>query len=303
MKKILLLLGLFVFSVFLLVPYASAGFLNDTWNTITGKAIDTQVTQTITVTSGNAPVIYDVWNETMTDISSSGPTEDSPTYIIINFSVSDTEGNTNIDSSSANIELEFGGTTRATACTEYEAAGNYANYTCNVTLWWFDVPGTWTINASILDNNVNYGENTTDTFGVGSVAGFESSPSGLSWASIAPGAVDIEPSNHILMNNTGNLVRNVEVNATDLIGETNDAQALWAANFSAHTDAGCEGTTMVADTYTDVAGTSLPIGNYTLSDGTGQEEIYVCLEAANTVLDAQDYSTTARGAWTVKIVA
>lgn len=291
-----------VFVLVFMVAFASAGFFNDTWNAITGKVTSSPVSQNITVTGGNAPVVYDVWNETMTDISS-GTTEDSPVYVIINFSVSDAEGASNIDTGSAYIDLEFGGTSRAASCTEYQASGVYANYTCNVTIWWFDAPGTWTINASISDLNANYAQNITDIFAVGTTAGFESSPATLSWSNIAPGAIDIEPSNNILMNNTGNLVRNIEVNATDLIGETNSAQALWAANFSSHTAAGCGGTSMVADTYTDVVGASLPIGNYTLADGTGQEEIYVCLEAANAVLDAQSYSTAASGAWTVKIVA
>jgi hypothetical protein len=299
MGESLVLVSLFVL---VLMPFGSCGFFDDTWNVITGKATSETISQSITVTGGNAPVIYDVMNETMTDVSS-GPTEDSATQVIINFSVSDSEGVGNIDDSSAFIDFNFGGISRNVSCTKYESSGNYANYTCDVTMWWFDLPGTWSINASISDNNANSAENTTDSFYVGTAAGFESSPAGLGWGSIAPGAVDTEPSNHILMNNTGNMVRGVEVNATDLVGESNSAQALWATNFSVHTASGCGGTGMVADTYTDVSGASLPIGNYTLNDGTGQEDIYVCLEAANSILDAQVYSTTTRGAWTVKIVA
>lgn len=294
-----------VVGMMFLMTFVSAGFFNETWSLITGRVGTTNpVTQTITVTGGSAPVIYDVWNETMTDLSSSGPTEDSPTYVIINFSASDSEGAGNLDDSTAFIDLESGGTSRTASCTKYESSGNYANYTCNVTIWWFDPASTaWTINASISDTSTNYAQNITDIFAVGSLAGFSSSPSSLTWSSISPGAIDAEPTNNILMNNTGNMVRNVELNATDLIGETNSAQALWAANFSAHTASGCSsGTTMVADTYTDVAGASLPVGNYT-GGSAGQEEIYICLEAANAILDAQDYSTTARGAWTVKIVA
>lgn len=168
-------------------------------------------------------------------------------------------------------------------------------------MWWFDAAGTWSINASIEDSSANLAMNSTDTFYLGSTVGFSASPSGLSWSTITPGAINTEPSNNILMNNTGNLAQSIEVNATDLLGESNSAQALWAANFSMHTVAGCEGTTMVPNTYATIVGASLPVGNYTLSDGTGQEEIYVCLEAANAVLDAQDYSTVANGAWIIRI--
>ena len=287
--------------VFILVPFTSAG-IDDIWGKITGRATSETLTQSIVVTSGSAPVIYDVWNESMTDVSS-GPTEDSPTYVIINFSVSDAEGASNINSSTALMNFTLGSVSRIASCTEFESSGDYANYTCNVTMWWFDGTGTWSIEASIDDTNDNSATNSTSNFYLGTVAGFESSPSSLSWSSISPGATDIEPSNHILMNNTGNLVRSIEVNATDLVGESNAAQALWATNFSVHTAAGCGGTTMAADTYTAISGASLPVGNYTIGDSTGQEEVYICLEAANTILDAQAYSTTAKGAWTVRITS
>ncbi len=115
---------LFVFS-FVLVPFGSAGF-SDVWERITGQVTSETVTQSITVTGGSAPVVYDVWNESMTDISS-GPTEDSPTYIIINFSVSDSDGAANLDSATAFINFSLAGDSRAVSCTEYESSGNYAN--------------------------------------------------------------------------------------------------------------------------------------------------------------------------------
>ena len=301
-KRDIILIG-FIVVLLLIIPFTSAGFFNDTWNKITGRVTSSPVTHNITVTSGSSPIVYDVMNETMTDVSS-GPTEDSPTYVIINFSVSDGDGFGNLNDSTATISFNFSGTSRTnTSCARYEGSDNIANYTCNVTIWWFDAPGTWSINASISDTSSNYAENTTDTFYLGATDGFESSPSELTWGSIAPGAIDVEPSEPILMNNTGNRERSIEVNATDLLGEENSAQALWAANFSAHTATNCGGTTMVADTYTAVSGATLPVGNYTVGGGTGQEEIFICLEAANAILDAQAYSTAARGTWMIKIVA
>ena len=301
MRKKNIFIG-FIVVLLLVLPFSSANF-SEVWDKITGRVTSSPVTHNITVTAGSSPIVYDVVNETMTDVSS-GPTEDSPTYVIINFSVSDSDGFGNINDSTAAISFNFSGTTRSnTSCARYAGSGNIANYTCNVTLWWFDAPGTWSINASISDTSNNYAENITDTFYLGATDGFSSSPSELTWGSISPGEIGVEPSDNVLMNNTGNRERNIQINATDLLGEENPAQALWAANFSAHTDTGCGGTTMVADTYTAVSGATLPIGNYTIDNTTGQEEIFICLEAANAILDAQSYSTAARGTWTVKIVA
>ena len=301
MRKKEIVLVSFIFTLLLFVPFSSAGF-SDFWDKITGRVTNTPVTHNITVTSGSAPLVYNVWNETMTDVSS-GPNEDTITYIIINFSVSDEDGFGNLDDATAKINFTLGGVSRSnSSCSRYQGSGNYANYTCGVTLWWFDGTGDWSINASIYDTNGNSATNTTDIFYLGTTAGFESSPAELTWGDIAPGATNTEPSNNILMNNTGNLARNVEINATNLYGEVNANQALWAANFTSHTVSGCGGTAMVAQTFTQVSGASLPAGNYTLNDNTGQEQIFVCLDATNAVLDAQSYSTLAAGTWTLKIV-
>ena len=301
-KRYVVLIGLM--AVLLVVALLFFVGVGDFWDKITGRlGSTTTVVHNITVTSGSGPVVYTVWNETMTDVSS-GPTEDSATYVMINFSVSDADGYGNLNDSTAAISFNLSGATRTnTSCARVDGAGNYANYTCNVTMWWFDAPGTWSINASISDTSSNVATNTTNTFDVGTTAGFSASPSELTWADIGPGAVGVEPSGgeYILMNNTGNLIRDVEVNATNLYGEMNSAQALWAANFTSHISAGCGGTAMVADAFTQVVDASLPIGNYTLDDGTGQEGIYLCLEAANAVLDAQSYSTASAGSWTLRI--
>ena len=126
----------------------------------------------------------------------------------------------------------------------------------------------------------------------------------MTFSDISPGATNTEATNNpMLMNNTGNLIRNVEVNATNLYGESNPSYALYAMNFTVKTTAGCGGTAMASQAYTQVSGASLPVGNYTLGDTTGQEELYYCLDSANSNLIAQSYSTNQAGAWTVKITA
>jgi hypothetical protein len=170
-------------------------------------------------------------------------------------------------------------------------------------MWWFDGAGTWDINASIVDLNDNYKENSTETFSIGATTGFVSSPSSLTWAQINPGAINQEATNPITMNNTGNIARNIEINATNLLGESDNSKALYAENFSVNNAGGCGGTVMSHYIYTPVSAANLPKGNYTINDGTGQEDIYFCLEEASTTLTQQTYSTSEDGTWIIRIFA
>ncbi|MFA5952961.1 MAG: hypothetical protein WC812_00010 [Candidatus Pacearchaeota archaeon] len=306
MKKEASLTFVFLFALIIIsLPLISAGF-PEFWNKVTGKVTTSPVDLNITVTSGSAPLIYSVQNSTMTDVSSGLNEGPNPTYITINFSVSDTDGNANINDSSARINFtKTGETTRENlTCTESGSSGNYANYTCNVTMWWWDGAGLWNITAYISDINSNSGINDSQKFSVGTTAGFQVTPSSLTFSSISPGATNQQATNDPMsLNNTGNLVRNVQINATNLYGEQNNVYALGASNFSVNTADACAGTAMVSQTYTSISGASLPIGNYTINDGTAQEQLYFCLDSSNSNLISQSYSTSEAGAWTIKIIA
>jgi len=297
-ESTLIVMFLVVF-VLIMIPIASAGF----FDRFTGKLTDTPIDLNITVTSGSVPSIYYVIN--VTDVSN-GPNEGpAPTPMIINFSVSDTDGFGNINMTSATINITNGGSDRENlTCANYWTSGNLANFTCNVTMWWFDPTSDWTIYAYIKDVNGNKGNNNSEVFYLGTTAGFEASPSSLNFGDIAPGATTEQATNDPMeLNNTGNLVRNLEINATNLYGESTPAYAIGAANFSVNTADTCAGTSMVAQTFTAVGGGStLPIGNYTLNEGTAQEDLYYCIDETNADLTAQYYSTDAAGAWTIKIV-
>jgi hypothetical protein len=302
-KKVVVFLG--IFCMLLIIPFSSAGF-SDWYAKITGELTTHNVNLNISVTAGSAPTIDHIWNETMTDISSSGTTEGpAPTYIMINFTASDADNYLNLDDTSAVINFTRAGTTRQNAsCVRMGGSGNDANYTCNVTMWWWDATGSWKIQAYIKDLNGNSVTNSSANFSIGTTFGVVASPSTLTWSAISPSATNQKATNNpLLLNNTGNIVRNLEVNATNLLGETTPAKALYAANFSMNIADACEGTALVADVFTGASGETLPAGNYTLNNGDGQEQLYFCLEAANSDLTQQYYSTAARGAWTTKIVA
>jgi parallel beta-helix repeat protein len=250
------------------------------------------------------PQIIYVYNSTeMTDISS-GPNEGPlETYVQLNFTAYDAQGFGDLNDSSVQVNFSLAGeesrlNTSCALLEDYDT--NYANYSCNVTMWWWDAPGTWTINASIEDNNGNNAFNDSTNFLVGSTTGFLANSTQLNWPEINPGASNQEANESLLLNNTGNTQVSVEINATDLIGENNPDYSIGANNFSVHTAPGCEGTMMSNSTYVTVVGATISKGNYSLDDGTAQETIYFCLETSNVDLISQPYSTGIR-TWIIRV--
>ena len=316
MKKGVKIKRLFIvllISLILIVPFVSAGFFQNAWNKITGKASDTaNVDLNISVTSG-PPVIYAVYNDTSAITLTDAP---SPTFVVVNFSVTDPDGAINLVNSTAAInftksgeELRYNST-----CAVKDFAGDYANFTCNVTMWWWDATGLdWRIYANISDLGGNIGVNDSQYLTVNTLTGFVMYPSELNFASMVAGSTNQTPTNHLALNNTGNVditSGNVQINATDLVGETDHDKFLWAGNFSASPYTGgniecnitASATSMVNLSYTGVANTVLSAGNYTKNDGTAQEDVYLCLRQVGVELTEQQYSTDQFGAWTVHVV-
>jgi predicted DNA-binding protein (UPF0251 family) len=266
--------------------------------------------RTVEITSGeSAPEIYAVYNQTLAvDIN-----ENTFTDVIINFSVYDENGFSNLNDSSSAVNLSFPGEDlrQNISCYPYEQSGNYANYTCNVTMWWWDINDTWAINAYIEDNEGYSSINTSSVQEVGSTESFVISPSLLNWQALSPGAFNSTSVNDpMILNNTGNVpILNITVNSTNLKGEQDNSKALWAGNFTIGTSTGgfppaeCGGAGMVHGEFTQIESAILPRGNYTINDGTGQEELYFCLTIVGSDLtETQAYSTAEEGTWTVRII-
>jgi hypothetical protein len=299
-------------SFILIVPLISAGFFQDTWNKITGKASSTAtVLVNISVTSGS-PTIYNITNQSSAITLTDAP---NPTFVIINFSVTDPDGAVDLNNASAAINLTKAGQDLRynSSCAVKDYSGNYANYTCNVTMWWWDAAGAWTVYANISDFGSHITVNGANNVTLNSLTGFVMSPSALTFSSMVTGSTNQTPTNYLLLNNTGNTnvtTGNVQINATDLVGETDHSKFLWASNFSASIYTGgkiecnitASATSMVNITYTAVPNTIISAGNYTKNDGTGQEQVYLCLRKVGTELTQQQYSTSTLGTWTVKIV-
>jgi hypothetical protein len=296
-----MLIGVFLMSL------SSAGVIE--WiKTITGKATSQQFELNITV---GGPSVYAVYNQTDAAVDVQ---ENTFTEVIINFSVSTPLGAVYLNHSTATVNLSFTGqdVRENSSCYPYEISGNYANYTCNITMWWWDINETWVVTAYIKDNSSSSGINNTVTQEVGETSAFIGGPSPLTWSAISPGDSNQTSNNDpYIMNNTGNIVipsNILKMNSTHLRGEENSAEAIWAGNFSINWSTGgsppaeCGGTPMNHGEFTAVTGANLSTGNYTLNDGaTGQERLYFCIREVDSSLSTQAYSTADEGLWTVDI--
>jgi hypothetical protein len=261
--------------------------------------------------NGSQPRIYNV-----TSIPSLTLTEGpGKTFVVVNFSVYDADGASNLKNSSAAINFTKAGEALRynSSCAVKAYSGNYANYTCNVTMWWLDAPGNdWRVYANISDWDSNIAINDTTTFMVNSLTGFIMSPSTLTFSNLPAGSTNQTPTSYFILNNTGNtnVTNPIQIDANDLVGETDHSKILWASNFSASNSTGgkiecnvtASATAMINNTFVSVSNTLLPAGNYTKNDGTAQEQIYLCARKVGIELTQQTYSTNAFGSWTVRIV-
>ncbi len=276
---------------------------------------------TVNITNSN-PNITHVFNESMTH-NATGGLNSGPAFtsVTINFTAYDADGTSDLDSNTATINLtKTGETTRQnTSCSQYESSGNYANYTCNITMWWWDAPGTWDITAFIKDEENNATVNSSTDMQVGETTGFELSPSLLAWPDVAAGSSNLTSNNDpIVLNNTGNKnisANTIQINATNLLGEEDDSYGLRSGNFSMSWETGgsCSGATCVecagsqmnvsTGNYANITLANLTRGNFSINDGsTGQEQLYVCLRLAGNDLITQPYSTANQGAWTIRVL-
>jgi len=315
-KNIFVFVFLLLFAALIIVGLFSGFFGKITTLATNPVGVNISVGSIAIINVGNGTSLVGVLN--------SGPF--NTTLTGINFTVYHGAGTSILNDSTMFVNATLwdgtGEITRNASCARYNSSTSYVTYTCNLTLFWYDGAGTWNITAFILDNNSNAASNSTATFYINSLTGFEVSPGNLTWNAFAPGSTNQTSNNDpLLMNNTGNQqfgvsAGNISINSTNLAGETTGSQNLFASNFTAATVTGgtCTGSTCTEcgpgntgsnlnnTYYKNITSARLPKGNYTLNDGsTGEEQLYFCLRIAGTDLSSQAYSTKTNGLWMVQI--
>ncbi len=316
----LMLVALFIIVLLVSLASSESGFLKSLRSILTGRA--TSQTFSLNISVGNtAP------NITAVHIGSSqSPSEGGQRMVTFYFVANDTDGNANIDTTSAKANFTFYNASSTIVRTNNSCVSlgsidtKTLNFSCTVGLWYFDPQSSlWGVTAYVQDNSAAAGQNTTNNFTYQSLQAFVLHPSALTFASVNPGSTNTSSDNDpLVLNNTGNYhfaqtTANVSFNATNLVGEANGAYALYANNFTVGNTTGgsplieCGGagsTFMTKSAYKNITTAVLGYGNLSAGSGTAQNNLYICLTLAGNEITSQAYSTggpNSNGAWTVKI--
>lgn len=207
-----------------------------------------------------------------------------------------------LNDSTAKIEFSKNEIKRNSLCQKLtnETSELSANYTCTIEMNFFDPPGEWTINASIMDFTNKYYENASEKITIGATSGFIISRTNLSWPKISPSSKNIEATNSIKLQNTGNLNQSIKIYSTDLIGRTNPLFKIPANSLTISDETGCNGTLMESETEKTITNLTLRTGNYLLDTGEGEKELFFCIKEIPANTTSQEY-TTEGNSWIIKI--
>lgn len=138
------------------------------------------------------------------------PTDGTTTTVYVLFNATDLNGAGDIDATSAAANLSKNGQANrlSSSCQEYAAwtAGNTKGINCSITMWYYDAPGTWTINVSVEDNaNSEANETLPNGFTYNTLHAMQISLSTLTFSADEPGTDNVTASNNpLIVNNTGN---------------------------------------------------------------------------------------------------
>ncbi|MEK6926022.1 MAG: Ig-like domain-containing protein [Nanoarchaeota archaeon] len=244
-------------------------------------------------------------------IAAKNPTDDTTTSITFNFTATDVNGASDINLSTAQAYFQRSGeSTRSnTTCINTSiGVGNYINFTCTISMWYYDQNGAWTINATIKDNGALYGENSSTTFTYNVLTAMKMFPTSLAWPEVLIGQTNVGSNNDpIQVNNTGNSDSlNINITSYNLRGEQITTDFILSGNLSVeNASQGCSGTSMSNATSLNLTSAILYRGNHSLNYNnatSGQEQLYFCLANVPQGISQQSYSSSAYGSWEVKIL-
>jgi len=200
------------------------------------------------------------------NVGSGTPATSKAVYLY--FNATDLNGATDLNDSTMNLIINrTGNTARAnTSCSMSAVNSSTRRYNCTVNIWYFDEAGTWTINASIKDNSVNFVNDTTQSATLGTIDNIVLVNASIAFSG-SPGTTNNAASpNPETINNTGNVnYQNVSLTGISFANGTN---TLSVGNVSVNiTNSGGLGQVLVNNTAINITGGStLPRGNNSVRD-------------------------------------
>ncbi|HYD04041.1 MAG TPA: hypothetical protein VEC16_07130 [Alphaproteobacteria bacterium] len=217
---------------------------------------------TATINSGSPSI-------TSVESFSDSPNEGTTKTIVAYFNASHPNGVANIPASNAMVKINQSGVVlNSTACQVNATDSITVNkFACNITLNYYNLPGVWTINATIVDLAGNSLSNITAYYTNGNTYGISIKTTSIAFAG-TPGSTVGATNNPQYVNNTGN-VAYTEMNLTayDLLAGSN---RIAAQNFTANvTDGSGAGQTLINATPVRINASSLSV--------LGQRNLYLYL--------------------------
>lgn len=303
-----------IFSLFLILGISSmvsAGFF-DWFNKITGRATSQPANVSISVAGMNITTVK-VYNSTLPSVTVTNDGIGSMLFYVV---VDDVDGASDINTTSVSANFtKTGEPLRAnSSCVKVGVDLNASaqNYSCTIEMWYFDLQGVWNITAKATDlGNTTFTQDTSATFGLPQLQGVEIAPGSLTFPSVSPGAKNQTSNNDpTIINNTGNYLSNITINAIDLHGATVPATFIDVGNLSAANDTGssvecgppAKASVLTNGTDIQIINSNLTRGNHSANNyQTGQEQIYYCFQTIPSTISSQTYSSPAGHSWTIKI--
>jgi len=253
------------------------------------------VSQILTVESDNtAPSI--TWVQTSL---SDNPTESTTTTVWIAFNATDQDGYSDIDMSTAKIELSLTGEIQrnSTSCLAQINDTNTRMINCSINMQYYDNDGAWIINVSVEDNSNELTYNDSETFSYGILQAVRGNLTGIAFGSLSLGDTTNATNDPIMLNNTGNQnFTQINLTAYDLVGQDNSLQYIAASKLYAN---------LSLDNYGDQLSnnTMIALTNGTLiRDRSGTDynrNLYFWINVPASGLSNQNYTSTS--SWKIEV--
>ena len=319
-EKIVHIIILSIFFMVIFSSFIGAGFSDWFKGTITGRVTSQQTNVSLVVT-GTTAVTIQVLNATLAG-THTDPTENGYSSLRFNAIVSDTDGVNDINDTSIRENFSRSGEalrSNSSCNLVADLDSTSANFSCIITMAYFDGTGSWTISVGATDlGNTTFIYNTSMTFQYNQLQAVVISPTSITFPSVVPGTFNQTSNNDpTLVNNTGNYnvaSGNLRANGVHLYGQTDSTKFIDVKNFSINNQTGgspaaeCHNTNainMTNGTAISLTNTVLPPGNNSLNFGNetaAQEQLYYCLRVVPSALSSQTYATNGSGVWTISIV-
>jgi len=213
-------------------------------------------TRQFTLGTNNPPSV-----DTVSSVSPQTPNAENVKKVEVNFTVTDTNGISDLNHSSAKAVFTNSTITREGNCSNNTVDSNTVEYNCSVNMQYYDYAGTWAINVSIMDNSQASAYNATTDFTYGELIYIQVSPTIFGFGDYYPPGPSYQAatSNPLEIDNMGNVnlteinvtgynlvngsytlgVSNVTVNVTDATGTTlQNANAITIPDAAIYVDVG-----------------------------------------------------------------